>query len=79
MKIRFFQLFLCHPSHNFIYLYILLLVLYFNCIFLIVSKFVNNFMAKYTYLPTYLPTYLVSLQNRNILLLNRNMYNQDKL
>ena len=40
-----------------IILYIFLLVLYCNCIFLIVSKFVNNFMAKYTYLPTYLPAY----------------------
>ena len=53
MKIRLFQLFCCHPSHIF-FIYILLLILYFNCIFLIVSKFVNNFMANYTYLPTYL-------------------------
>ena len=53
MKIRLFQLFLCLPRHNFIY--IQLLVLHFNCIFLILSKFVNKFMAKYTYLPT---TYL---------------------
>ena len=34
----------------------MLLILYFNCIFLIVSKFVNTFMARYTYLPTDLHT-----------------------
>ena len=53
MKISLFQLFLCHPSHNFLYIW--LSILYVKRIFLIASKFGNNLMAK---LSTYLPTQL---------------------